>query len=85
MDRTELGMGIGIHKGPTLIDFGFSFRNGMWVHSMKGLNVSLGFTVTAFKGRNKKKDDADNTGPAPVPEGTTPPDTEKSLPGEDQK
>ena len=85
MDRTELGMGLGFHNGPTLIDFGFSFRNGMWVHSMKGLNVSLGFTVTAFKGRNKKKDDADNTGPAPVPEGKTPPDTEKSLPGEDQK
>ncbi len=85
MDRTELGMGLGFHNGPTLIDFGFSFRNGMWVHSMKGLNVSLGFTVTAFKGRNKKKDDGETTGPAPVPEGTTPPDTEKSLPGEDQK
>jgi hypothetical protein len=52
---------------------------------MKGLNVSLGFTVTAFKGRNKKKDDADNTGPAPVPEGTIPPDTEKSLPDQDKK
>jgi hypothetical protein len=84
MDRTELGMGFGFHGGPTLIDFGFSFRNGMWVHSMKGLNVSLGFTVTSFKGRNKKGD-AENGGPSPVPEGTKPPDTEKSLPGEDQK
>ena len=84
MDRTELGMGLGFHGGPTLIDFGFSFRNGMWVHSMKGLNVSLGFTVTSFKGR-KKKGDAENVGPSPVPEGTKPPDTEKSLPGEDQK
>jgi len=84
MDRTELGMGLGFHGGPTLIDFGFSFRNGMWVHSMKGLNVSLGFTVTSFKDR-KKKGDAENVGPSPVPEGTKPPDTEKSLPGEDQK
>jgi len=84
MDRTELGMGLGFHGGPTLIDFGFSFRNGMWVHSMKGLNVSLGFTVTSFKSR-KKKGDAENVGPSPVPEGTKPPDTEKSLPGEDQK
>ena len=84
MDRTELGMGLGFHGGPTLIDFGFSFRNGMWVHSMKGLNVSLGFTVTSFKGK-KKKGDAENVGPSPVPEGTKPPDTEKSLPGEDQK
>ena len=84
MDRTELGMGLGFHGGPTLIDFGFSFRNGMWVHSMKGLNVSLGFTVTSFKGK-KKKGDAENGGPSPVPEGTKPPDTEKSLPGEDQK
>jgi len=84
MDRTELGMGLGFHGGPTFIDFGFSFRNGMWVHSMKGLNVSLGFTVTSFKGK-KKKGDAENVGPSPVPEGTKPPDTEKSLPGEDQK
>jgi hypothetical protein len=84
MDRTELGMGLGFHGGPVLIDFGFSFRNGIWVHSMKGLNLSLGFTITSFKGRNKKGDDG-NGGPSPVPEGTKPPDTEKLLPDKDQK
>ena len=78
MDRTELAMGAGFHGGPVLIDFGFSFRHGMWIHSMKGLNLSLGFTITSFKGR-KEKDGGDSGGPSPVPE------KGKSLPGEDQK
>jgi hypothetical protein len=71
MDRTELGMGVGFHGGPVMIDLGFSFRNGMWIHSMKGLNLSLGFTMTSFKGR--KDDDTKSTsGPSPVPEESLP-------------
>jgi hypothetical protein len=76
MDRTELGLGAGFYGGPVMIDFGFSFRNGMWIHSMKGLNLSLGFTMTSFKGRKNKKDEL-KSGPSPTPE--------KSLPGEDKK
>ena len=67
MDRTELGLGVGFHGGPIMIDFGFSFRNGMWIHSMKGLNLSLGFTMTSFKGRKDNKDDLKN-GPSPIPQ-----------------
>ena len=76
MDRTELGLGAGFHGGPVMIDFGFSFRNGMWIHSMKGLNLSLGFTMTSFKGRKDKKNDV-KSGPSPLPD--------KSLPSEDKK
>lgn len=76
MDRTELGLGAGFHGGPVMIDFGFSFRNGMWIHSMKGLNLSLGFTMTSLRGRKDKIDDV-KSGPSPLPE--------KSLPSEDKK
>ncbi|MBT7524387.1 MAG: hypothetical protein HN653_01800 [Candidatus Marinimicrobia bacterium] len=76
MDRTELGLGAGFHGGPVMIDFGFSFRNGMWIHSMKGLNLSLGFTMTSFKGRKDNKDDLKN-GPSPIPQ--------ESLSGKDKK
>ena len=76
MDRTELGLGAGFHGGPVMIDFGFSFRNGMCIHSMKGLNLSLGFTMTSFGGRKDKKDDV-KSGPSPLPE--------KSLSNEDKK
>ena len=76
MDRTELGLGVGFHGGPVMIDFGFSFRNGMWIHSMKGLNLSLGFTMTSFKGRKDNKDDLKN-GPSPIPQ--------ESLSSEDKK
>ena len=76
MDRTELGLGVGFHGGPVMIDFGFSFKNGLWIHSMKGLNLSLGFTMTSFKGRKDKKDDV-KTGPSPLPE--------QSLPSQNKK
>ena len=76
MDRTELGLGVGFHGGPVMIDFGFSFQNGMWIHSMKGLNLSLGFTMTSFKGRKDNKDDLKN-GPSPIPQ--------ESLSGKDKK
>ena len=75
MDRTELGMGIGFHGGPVMIDLGFSFKSGMWVHTMKGYNFSLGFTMTDFRGR-KANDSNKPDGPSPVPEGA--PDSESS-------
>ena len=75
MDRTELGMGVGFHGGPVMIDLAFSFRNGLWIHSMKGLNVSLGFTMTSFKGRKEKSDGLDS-GPSPVPEESLPSENE---------
>ena len=87
MDRTELGMGIGFHGGPIMIDVGFAFKSGMWVHTMKGFNFSLGFTMTDFRGR-KNKDSKDVDGPSPLPDNPqndedTP--EEGSLPNEDQE
>jgi hypothetical protein len=35
-----------------MFDLGFSFRNGMWLHTMKGFNFSFGFT---YVGKNKEK------------------------------
>ncbi len=66
-DFQELGLGLGYHKGPIVFDFGFAFRNGIWIHSMKGINISTQITVTSFKGRESKKKDEDG-GPAPVPD-----------------
>jgi hypothetical protein len=48
----ELGLGFGYHTGPMIFDFGFGFKNGVWIHSMQGLNLSLQLTITSFKGRN---------------------------------
>ena len=84
LDRTELAMGAGFHGGPIMIDLGFSFKSGMWIHSMKGLNLSLGFTMTSFKGR-KEKGDSGSGGPSPVPEKEKIKEPESSLPGKNQK
>ena len=87
MDRTELGMGVGFHGGPVMIDIGFSFKKGMWIHSMKGFNFSLGFTMTDFKGR-KEKEEPQTDGPSPLPEESLPNNEdglEGSLPSEDQE
>ena len=84
MGRTELALGAGFHCGPVLIDFGFSFRDGMWIHSMKGLNLALGFTITSFKGR-KEKGVSNNGGPSPIPEKGVIKEPEESLTGKDQK
>jgi hypothetical protein len=78
LDRTELAMGAGFHGGPIMIDLGFSFKSGMWIHSMKGLNLSLGFTMTSFKGR-KEKGDSGSGGPSPVPEKEKIKEPESSL------
>jgi hypothetical protein len=57
----ELAMGFGIKKGPVIFDLGFSFRNGMWLHTMKGFNFSFGF---AWVG--KPKINAEKEGPSPT-------------------
>ena len=54
-DFKELGMGFGLKKGPIKFDLGFSFRNGMWLHTMKGFNFSFGLTYVGKK-KEKKKD-----------------------------
>lgn len=64
-DRKDLSFGFGIHKGPLIFDMGFAFRNGMWIHSMKGLNISAGLVITSFKSR--KTGGLDSDGPAPEP------------------
>ena len=87
MDRTELGLGIGFHGGPIMIDIGFAFKSGMWVHTMKGFNFSLGFTMTDFRGR-KNKNSKDIDGPAPIPDSSPINEDspeEGSLPNEDQE
>ena len=63
----ELGLGFGYHTGPLIFDFGFGFKNGVWIHSMQGLNLSLQLTLTSFKGRDSKPA-APSDGPAPLPE-----------------
>lgn len=54
-DMKELAMGFGIKKGPIQFDLGFSFRNGMWLHTMKGFNFSFGLTVVGKK-KDKSKE-----------------------------
>ena len=68
-DFKELSMGFGIHKGPIIFDVGMAFRNGLWIHTMKGLNLSMGVTITSF-GSRKDEIQANETdeGPLPVPE-----------------
>ncbi len=66
-DLLELGLGFGFHKGPIIFDMGFAFRNGLWIHTMKGFNLSTGLTITGLGGRSTG--DEALTGPAPpVPE-----------------
>lgn len=49
----ELGLGFGLHKGPLLFDFALGFRNGIWIHSMKGISLSLGLSLTSFRSREE--------------------------------
>ncbi len=63
-DMQELGMGFGIHKSRFMFDFGFAFRNGMWLHTMKGLNLSLGLTIL---GKKKEKENTGIEGPLTPP------------------
>ncbi|MBC8215392.1 MAG: hypothetical protein ISS10_00325 [Candidatus Marinimicrobia bacterium] len=67
-DLTELSMGFGIHKGPVIFDFGVGFRNGLWIHTMKGINVSASVAVTSFKSRkNESNGEPERVAPAPEP------------------
>jgi hypothetical protein len=56
-----LSMGFGYRKGPLIWDFGFAFRNGTWLHTMKGFNLSSGITLTSFGGwkTDKEKSSSD--------------------------
>ncbi len=54
---------------------------------MKGFNVSLGFTMTDFKGRKDKGVDTED-GPSPIPENlesTENQESEQSLPDNSQQ
>ena len=61
-DMKELGVGFGVKRSRVMFDFGFAFRNGMWLHTMKGLNLSFGLTYVGKKGESKMN--AEN-GPSP--------------------
>jgi len=63
-DLKELGLGFGLQKSRLKFDFGFAFRNGMWLHTMKGLNLSLGLT---YEGKMKGTNPSDSEGPLPDP------------------
>ena len=63
-DLKELGMGFGVKKGAVMFDLGFAFRNGMWLHTMKGFNLSFGVTII---GKEKDPDKSEKDGPLPRP------------------
>ena len=60
-DLKELAMGLGYHKGPIIFDMGFAFRNGTWLHTMKGFNFSSGVTLTSFGGWRSDKEKSKTT------------------------
>ena len=60
-DLKELAMGLGYHKGPIIFDMGFAFRNGTWLHTMKGFNFSSGVTLTSFSGWRSDKEKSKTT------------------------
>ncbi|HIA79203.1 MAG TPA: hypothetical protein EYO07_03440 [Candidatus Marinimicrobia bacterium] len=60
-DLKELAMGMGFHKGPIIFDVGFAFRNGTWLHTMKGFNFSTGLTITSFGGWKSETEKAEST------------------------
>ena len=64
-DMKELGLGFGIQKSRLIFDFGFAFRNGLWIHTMKGLNLSFGIT---YEGKKKDFESSASEGPLPNPE-----------------
>ena len=45
-----VSIGFGLRRGIVMFDFGIAFRNGMWLHTMKGFNLSFGIT---FVGKEK--------------------------------
>ena len=60
-EMKELAMGFGVKKGPVIFNLGFSFRNGMWLHTMKGFNFSFGFT---WVGKSPKKSEKEGSSPS---------------------
>ena len=47
------GIGFGFKRGSLMYDFGFAFRNGLWLHTMQGFNISFGLT---YVGKDKSSD-----------------------------
>jgi hypothetical protein len=66
-DLKQLGLGFGFHKGPIVFDFALAFRNGIWIHTLKGLNLSTSLVITSFKGWRSKTPPPTPEAPAPVP------------------
>ncbi len=77
-DLTELSMGFGVHKGPVIFDFGLGFRNGVWIHTMRGINVSASIAITSFRSRKGGvKDKILESASAPSPEPESLPDADQ--------
>ncbi|RMF06689.1 MAG: hypothetical protein D6762_08950 [Candidatus Neomarinimicrobiota bacterium] len=67
-DLKQLGLGFGVHKGPIIFDFALAFKNGVWIHTLKGLDLSASLVITSFKSRKSAEETAPvETTPAPVP------------------
>ncbi|NOZ76023.1 MAG: conjugal transfer protein TraF [FCB group bacterium] len=64
-DLKQLGLGFGVHKGPLIFDFALAFRNGVWIHTLKGLSLSTSLVITSFKSR--KEEPMTELPPAPAP------------------
>ena len=46
-----------------ICDFVFAFRNGTWLHNMKGFNLSTGITLTSLGGwKTSSEKDSDSKG-----------------------
>ncbi|UCH62994.1 MAG: hypothetical protein JSU77_00625 [Fidelibacterota bacterium] len=45
LDKQQLGLGFGIHKGPFQFDMAMAFHNGLWLHTTKGISLAFGFTL----------------------------------------
>jgi len=43
-DYTQWGLGFGVETELLEFNFGMSFEQGMWIHTMQGLTISLGVT-----------------------------------------
>ncbi len=66
-DLKQLGLGFGVYKGPVIFDFALAFRNGIWIHTLKGLELSASLAITSFKSRKKEPTTEIPSAPAPAP------------------
>ncbi|MFQ6614244.1 MAG: DUF5723 family protein [Fidelibacterota bacterium] len=66
-DLKQLGLGFGVHKGPVIFDFALAFRNGVWIHTLKGLSLSTSLVITSFRSRKESALPDLPEAPAPSP------------------